>query len=72
MKSHGLLHESERIPDSRPSSAEKERRRKKIRQEMLFVDLLIAIEKYWGYQYLSNVNNEFLTESWEAVMRSGT
>lgn len=69
MKSHGLLYESERISDSRPSSAEKERR-KKIHPKMLFVDLLILIEIYWGYQYLSRVNSEFLTESWEAVLRS--
>lgn len=48
----------------------KKKEGKKIHPKMLFVDLLILIEIYWGYQYLSRVNSEFLTESWEAVLRS--
>lgn len=44
MKSHGLLHGNERIPNSRPSSAEKERRRRKTHQEMLIADVLVPIE----------------------------
>lgn len=62
MKSHGLLHKSERIHILRSSYAEKGRKKK---QKKLFADPLVPIEMDWSYQYLSSINNEFLTECWE-------